>query len=320
MEVTFLTPLAGAFALAVLLPLLVFLERQRRSAAVRRALGLSNARAPRTPVLALALVPLLLAVAAAQPVVGRTESRRERTDAQVFFALDTSRSMLASRGRRGATRLERARAAALSLQAALQQVPVGLASFTERVLPHVFPTTDAGVVRAVLADSMGIERPRPVPTFTFARNATTLGALAAFPRANYFAPSARRRLLVVFTDGETADVPASLARAFKRRPRLETIFLRFWEPDERVWATGVAERGYVPDPASAAALARVASLTGGRVFPEGDLGRAGAAARRHLGSGPTRSRTAGGTQVALMPYVTLAAFVPLAFLLLRRNL
>jgi hypothetical protein len=322
LELTFLTPLAGGLAFAALPMLLVFLERQRRAAVIRRTLGMHEvSRAKKAPTaLALVLVPSLLGVAAAQPVLDRTQTRAERTDAQALFVLDTSRSMLASEGAAGTTRLERARSAAISLQQSLQTVPVGLASFTERMLPYVFPTTDERVVAGTLADAMGIERPRPIPAFSFSRRATTLGALRAVPRANYFAPSARKRLLVVFTDGETNDVPRDLERAFQRRPRIETIFVRFWEADERVYATGVAERGYAPDPTSQAKLVRVASMVDGRVFSERALGDARDAARRFLGSGPTRPRRSGGDRIALMPYVTLAAFVPLAFLLVRRNL
>lgn len=37
------------------------------------------------------------------------------------------------------------------------------------------------------------------------------------------------------------------------------------------------------------------------------------------GSGETRKRTIAGSRLALMPYFALAAFLPLSFLLWRRN-
>jgi hypothetical protein len=51
---------------------------------------------------------------------------------------------------------------------------------------------------------------------------------------------------------------------------------------------------------------------------EHDVGGAAAATRAALGSGPVKTvhETA---RLALMPYVTAAAFLPLAFLLWRRN-
>ena len=322
MELSFLTPFAGCFAVAALLPLLVHRSRERRAAAVRAALGLGRPpRRARPPLAAaLAFVPLLLGLAAAQPVVERSRTRPERTDAEILLALDTSRSMLASQSPRSTTRLERARDAALELQRALPDVPIGLASFGERMLLHALPTTDARVLGGVLGDSLGIERPLPLPQQSFARQGTTLDALAAATTASYFAPSARRRLIVVFTDGETRRVGRSLVRAFDRRRRVDTLIVRFWSPDERVYAAGVAEPGYRPDRASDALLAHASSVIGARVFGEDELDDLRLAAERVLGSGPTRPRSFEHERAALMPYVTLAALLPLAFVLRRRNL
>jgi hypothetical protein len=58
---------------------------------------------------------------------------------------------------------------------------------------------------------------------------------------------------------------------------------------------------------------------GGRVVDESDLGAVQGAAEEFFGSGPTKARPFEGERVALMPYVTLAAFLPLAFVLWRRN-
>ena len=324
MGISFLTPLAGLLAISALVPLAVYLGRERRAREIRAALSLADAsRMGRASVVfSLALVPALLGLAAAQPVVDTTRTRSERTDAQAFFVVDTSRSMLSSAKPRSETRLERARQAAAALQRALPEIPIGLAVLNQGVFPYAFATTDARVIEAVLADSIGIEgaRPRRPSTFVTHTLTTSLGALADVPRANYFPPAAQRRLLVVFTDGETMPAGPRLARAFERRPRIETIFVRFWDADERIYVTGVAEPGYVPNPALSARLAEVSSLVGGRVFSEGELGEVQNAAEDFFGSGPTKARPFEGERLALMPYVTLAAFVPLTFLLWRRNL
>jgi hypothetical protein len=322
--ISFLTPLAGVFAISALVPLTVFAGRERRARRVRAALSLAHPSLVRggSVALAIALVPALLGLAATQPVVDTTRTRAERTDAQAFFVLDTSRSMLASAGRTSPTRLERARQAAAVIQRALPEIPVGLAVLGERVLPYAFPTTDSPVVGAVLADSIGIEgaRPEPLSRFVTPTLTTSLEALRAVPRANFFPPSAEQRLLVVFTDGETTPAGPALARAYERQPRIETFFIRFWDAGERIYSTGVAEPGYTPDPLLAARLGQVSSLVGGRVFDENDLGAVQEAAEEFFGSGPTRARPFEGERVALMPYVTLAALIPLAFLLWRRNL
>ena len=56
-----------------------------------------------------------------------------------------------------------------------------------------------------------------------------------------------------------------------------------------------------------------------KVFTEDDVSGAAAAANEALGAGPI-TKVSETARVALMPWVTLAAFVPLGFLLWRRNL
>ena len=58
---------------------------------------------------------------------------------------------------------------------------------------------------------------------------------------------------------------------------------------------------------------------GGRAFSEDDVSAAGDAVVEIIGEGETSDRTIPGARVALMPWVTLAAFLPLGFLLWRRN-
>lgn len=319
MSLSFLTPLGALFAVAALAPLVVLLARQRRGRRIRRALGLPPpSLASRLPLaVALAAVPGLLALAATQPVVETTQLVRERTDAEVFVAIDTSRSMLAAPGPAGASRLERAREAALALRDAFPSVPIGIASFTDRLLPHLFPTTDRRVFAAVLDESVGIER--PPPTFFFSERASTFDALAAAPANEYFSPAARRRLLVVLTDGEIRELELDLAGAFRRRPRVEPLFVRFWAEGERIYETGVAEEGYRPDPASGALFTQIASQIGGRVHAEGGATGLHADVGELLGTGPTRARTLEGERRPLMPYITLAALLPLGLVLVKRN-
>jgi von Willebrand factor type A domain len=317
-ELSFLTPVAGVFAVTAVVPLAIFVGRERRGERIRRALALGPAqRRARLPVaVSLAALPALLGLAATQPVVVSSQSVAQRTDAQVFVVLDTSRSMLASASADAPTRFDRARAAAVELQRGLPEVPVGLASLTSRVLPHLFPTTDARVFEATLTESMAVNRP---PAALFSELATSIGALSAVPRGSFFAPLAEKRVLVVLTDGETNEVGPELATPFQRRPRIETIFVRFWSADERIYETGAPESGYLPSAIYGPRLARASELVGGRVLSEDELGSVLDAARSHLGSGPTAERSSEGERLALMPYVTLAAFLPLAYVLWRRN-
>lgn len=318
MELTLLTPGAGLFALAALLPLVVYAGRERRARAARGELGLAppRRRRPASLVTALAAVPALLGLAATQPVLETSREHDERTDAEALIVLDTSRSMLAAAGNGEPTRFERASEIAHRLQRSLPEVPVGLASVTDRALPHLFPTTDGRVFSTTLDETLAVDRP---PAARYAPLATSLNGLAAIPRTNFFSPAVERRLLVVLTDGETDDVDPSLARAFERQPCVTVVFVRMGNAAERIYETGVAEPGYRPDPALRGRLDEVAKLVEGRVFPEDDVAGVIEAARQALGSGPTRPRELEGQRLALMPYVTLAALLPLALILWRRN-
>lgn len=320
MGVVFVTPLGALFALTALGPLAVFVWRRRRLQQIRRSLGLEEPMpGSQLPILfALAAVPALLGIAAAQPVIETERTLPERTDAQVFVVLDISRSMLASAGPGAPTRFERAREIARGLRDSVPEVPVGVASFTDWVLPHLFPTADARVFAATLARAIDIERPPPGAFYLTV--ATNLNSLRSVPETGYFPPSAKKRVLVVLTDGETQPLEDDLARAFRRRPRIETIFVHVWGSKERIYETGVEEGGYLPDTRSVASLERAASLVGGQVLAESDSSGLANAVREAVGEGATVARAHESGRLALMPYLTLAALLPLGFLLLRRNL
>jgi hypothetical protein len=321
-RVAFLTPAGGLLALAVLVTLAIYFGREQRAARVRTALGLeSPGRRSRVSLAAsLALVPLLLGLAAAQPVIESARARSERSDAELLVALDSSRSMLASTQPGAPTRIERAAALVNWLSQSMPEIPIGLAAFDGTMLPYVLPTTDGRVLATSLTDSLEIERAGVLSGSLAPRQTTSLEALASIPRGNYFTPSAEKRLLVVLTDGETNEVSARFARALQRQPPIQTVFVRFWDGDERVYTGGVPEPAYEPDPDSAVLLERISSAVGGRVYDENDRGGLLAAAQRALGSGPTQKRRVEGQRLALMPYLALAAMFPLSFVLWRRNL
>jgi hypothetical protein len=315
---TFLSPSAGLVAVAVVLPLAAFFLAERRVDRARRLLRLVPPRQAGwlTIVAALAAVPLLLGVAASQPAVRTQHGARLRTDAQAFFVLDVSRSMLASAGAGGRTRLARARQAALRLHSELTDVPSGVATLTDRLLPDLFPTGDPAAFDSTVRH-VAIEQPPPQ---SIELNATTFAPLAEAASQGYYTPAARRRLLVLLTDGESrAFSTLALARALRSGSGISLILIRVWAQGERVFGPAGQAEPYRPDPQSGIALAGLAAATGGRVFAARDLDAATAFARSALGRGPT---TAHGTETRttpLTPYVAAAALVPLLFVLRRRN-
>lgn len=319
MGVSFLTPVALLFGLLAAVPLGVFVGRRRRAERVRAALGLAETPGRSWLGLAacLAAVPVLVGVAAAQPVVTSARTVPQRSDAEVFVVVDTSRSMLASRGNGEPTRFERAQREALALQEQLREVPIGIASFTDRVLPHLFPTVDRRVYQETTREALGIER--PPPSTSFGTNVTALDALGVVPTLAFFTPTVKKRALVVFTDGESQPV-STLASDFAKTPKVDVTFVRIGDASEKIYESGLPEAGYSPDPAAGQTLATAAAAVGGRVLQEGQVAEAVAAVRAALGAGPTAPRRIEGNRQALMPWVAMLTAIPLGFVLYRRNL
>jgi hypothetical protein len=110
--VQFLTPLDALIGLAAAVPLAALLARERRARRIRRQFEVRDPRRRKLapPLIALILLPGLVGVAAAQPVIVRRQLVAERADAQAFFVFDTSLSMLASASPGRPTRLARAKA------------------------------------------------------------------------------------------------------------------------------------------------------------------------------------------------------------------
>jgi von Willebrand factor type A domain len=224
--------------------------------------------------------------------------------------LDVSRSMAASGSPGSPTRLDRAKEVARLVRARVDDVPTGLATFTDRMLPHVLPTADAAAFEATLQKSIGIERP---PARDRALQATTLGALAHAVQGRYFSRNARRRLLVVVTDGDTAPFDAAaLSRALDAaRIRLELV--RVGDESERVYRPGgTPEPLYRPSPTAAETIDALAETADGVAVESG--AEAGRAAADFLGRGPTTTEGGVIDVVSLAAVFAAAALLPLALL------
>jgi len=252
----------------------------------------------------------LFGVAASQPVLRTTNAISVRTDAEALFVIDVSRSMLASRTPGAKTRITRARDDAIRLRDDLIDIPSGVATITDRVLPDLLPVPDRAAFEQTIRQVVKIDNPPPA---TDSVTATTLGALGALGTQSFFSPTARHRIAIVFTDGESRPFDANqTARALGR---VTPFFIRIGSPGEHVFdADGQLEPAYHPDASGTEALAGLAQAARGKAFREGELGAAVRAVRAALGSGPTQREGLTATTRALAPYVALAALVPLLLL------
>jgi hypothetical protein len=319
--VEFLTPLGWLLACAALLPAGAALVRDRREQRVGEALGLlrPSARTRFAGAIATVIAVLLLAAATARPAVRTSAVAQLRTDAQAYFLVDISRSMLARRGPRGETRFARALEAADTIRSSLTDIRAGVASLTDRPLPHLFPTGNRSVFSAVLHRALGIERPPPGGGPGLRRAVqTNLASIAEFSSAAYFDPQVRHRLVILFSDGESESYsPAGLATQLNAE-HIHLLVVRFWNAAERVYSGGRPER-YRPDPRSLWFLRQVAARTSGKpVFDETDTRGVVRAARSLLGDGPTVP-VGRPKRLELAPYAALAALLPIAFVLRRRD-
>jgi hypothetical protein len=318
MPLSFLTPWGALVGFVVVLPLAAFVLGERRLAHVRAALRLP----PPPPVrrrlvlVALVLVAVLAAAAAAQPTIDRGSITRARPAAEVFVALDTSRSMLASAEPRSATRLARAKRVAIALRDELTGIPVGVASFTDRTLPHLFATTDVQAFRATVERVVGVNRPPPsarLPT------ATTLGALASFATLNFFKPEIRGRYVVLLSDFESTPFSAARVGTVLREGGVEVTFVRLGNETERIFGSA-ADAGYTPEPRAAEYADLISEATGGRVFGEDEI----TDVADHLLTAVENSRRMRTVEergtLELAPWLAFAVVVPLAYLVRRRNL
>jgi hypothetical protein len=319
MGFTFLTPIDALFALAAAIPLAALWLAHARMGRIRRLFSLTPPRRRELAgvVAALALLPALMGVAAAQPVVVRHQSLGERLDVQVFFVLDTSTSMAARTAPDAPTRLERAKREAAEVIPKLGDIPVGLATMTDRVLPVLMPTPNFALARRTLRQSVSIDR--PPPTQLYRGRATTFSALYPFGSSNFYSPGVRHQILVVFTDGEDAPLRSPIGLALARAMTVHPLFVHVWAPTERIYVHGRVDPRYRPDPTSARVLSRFAAASHGGVFGENDLHALVQTIRDEAGSSPVRTSVIGYARVALAPWFVLAGVIPLGFLLYRRN-
>jgi hypothetical protein len=319
-HLTFLTPLGALVAPGVLLPLGALWLNERRARRVRAALRVEAPplRSRAATAVLLALVPVLLGLGLAQPVLESTRTVRTRTDAQAFYVLDTSVSMAASPGPGRPTRLARAIADAQRMHLSLGDVPSGVATMTDRVLPNIFPTASQQEFAAAMADTVGIDEPPPKG---LSDRATTFAALDTFAGTNFFSPSIPHRLLILFTDGETAPYfSGDLRQSLEGPPRTSLVVVRVWRSGERIYRGRKADPDYHADSHGGKAVAALAAALHGRAYDEHHIGAATSAARKLLGRGTVSNLGVGLHVVALAKWLALAAAAPVLLLLWRRNL
>ena len=318
MRLTFLSPEAALVGLAVGVPVVALMLAESRARIARTVLKLPAPLARGWPyVAAIVAFAFFVSIGAAQPVLERERAHAVRNDAEALFAFDTTRSMQASSSAGSDTRFERAQRLGREMRSALPELRVGVASVTDRVLAHLFPTANNQSFVLTLEKAIGIERPASVQRGNGL--GSSLEAFTGLPKQGFFAAGTRYRLLVIFTDAESRPINrAFLADAF-RASRIETIVIRVGSDRERVYEDGAPDPRYVPEEGAAESAEAFAEATDGLTFEEDELGQAIEAARKSAGEGGPQAESKEIEPTPLASYAFAAAFLPLAFLLWRRN-
>jgi hypothetical protein len=334
---SFLTPSGALIALAVIVPVAAFARVAAKAARGRAILHLD--RPAESNYLALptvVAVPLLLALAAAGPAIRTHSARHVRTDAQAMFVFDISRSMLASSDLGTPTRLAQASALAIRLRnSTLAPIPSGVSTVTTLLLPHLFPTADAGTFDSTVRDTVSVEQPPP-PFLAPGSPGTSYSALAPLRDQGYFGPQSTKRLAIFFTDGESGPYdPAALAQALvqpgyidtnvgqpeaKPEPPISLFIIRVGSRADRVYhRNGTTEAAFRPDRQAPEIVSALAAATHGHVYTGSQLTSASRDIRSFLGDGESTRHGLQTRTLLLAPYIVLAALVPLASVIWKRN-
>jgi len=299
--------------LAFAAPLVALALREQAQARVRSTLELRRPGPARMLVRALGLLALgvLVAATAAQPAFRVTDSTPVRSDAELYLTFDVSRSMLATGSPGGVTRLERARVLAGDAHAALADIPTGVATLTNRMMPLLFPTGDTRAVTAVIDHAVRLMQPRPERLS--AARASSLATLGLAADRSYFNPGSRKRVLVVLTDLDTDSFSLDGTLRLLRQHGIEPFIVRVAAPGERIFDS--SGRPYAYDSVSTVTVATLRRANW-HAFEENEAPRLVAEIRSYLGNGPIRPSGRLESRRNLAPALALAGLVVAAALML----
>jgi hypothetical protein len=166
-------------------------------------------------------------------------------------------------------------------------------------------------VAAVIDHSLRIMQPRP-ERLTAAR-ASSLAALSLAADRSYFNPSARKRVLVVFSDLDTDFFSLDGTLRLLRKHRIEPFVVRVAVPGERIFDPAGRPYAYVATSTVTIDALRRAHW---HAFEENQPGRLVAEIRSYLGEGPVAKSGLAESQRNLAPFLALAVLAATAALTL----
>lgn len=329
---TFLFPFGALFVIACG-AVLLFAMRLRHKAvegvlqSFRLHVSYSNLR---WEAAATVILIVFLAVAASRPALTLEESMTVRTDAAVIFVFDVSGSMLAQESPQAHTRLERAKIITADIAQRFPEISFGIAVFTSNAYSHLPPLHDKPLFERALEDVVDIGS---VPTKPSQETVTTdLAAIRQLAVSDFFPDVAEKKIVVLFTDGETSASFYELRQAVESITRngIALIIVGVGKENERVFVRNermqivygrdgkAIAASHLPKPNFAMLRDVIAPLAGGEFVAERDRDELRAAIREELGSGDTAVIGSRTILIDVSRFFLAAALVPFMFLLIKR--
>ena len=246
-------------------------------------------------VLAPMLILALLGFAFAEPYLVHRQEVFERNDAEVCYLFDNAGSMAASVESGSPTRMDRALAIARSLTAsgAMEGVPTCIGTFTAKTSIHLPSTAHTPTVLGVLEDVIVVGDPPPTSGCRQGEVCTSFNAIEEAARMLFSNnDDSIRRVLVVFTDGETKSFPEQSTAAALENRGIDVVFVDLWSLDERIFNTpgcvetvdGCADLNYSSDLLGREIFLGFVQLSESELIPEVEQDRLSDVMEELLGS------------------------------------
>ena len=162
-----------------------------------------------------------------------TTSAASATDAAAMVLVDVSRSMQAAAAPGAPTRLERARDLAVRVRDGLADVPVGLASMTDRTVPLLLPSADAAAFEQTARRALASESPPPREVNTVATTLDAIGDAAGVEPVPPDRPAPR--LVVLSPTASRARSPRARSPARSAQRSIDLVTVHVGDADERVF-------------------------------------------------------------------------------------
>ena len=335
--------------MAAVVPAAAYAHTRLRANRLRSILRLEPpARRHESTLAAIVSAVLLVGLAATGPVWRSEVGASVRTDAEAVFIFDTSRSMAAASKPGAPTRMAQAQAAAIEFRnTVLSEVRSGVASLTTQLLPHLFPSPDLGTFGSIVRNAIGIERPPP-PALELGLTGTSFRPLMQLRNTGFFDPSIPDRFAILITDGESAQLdPVALGQSLAdsslppqvapgtggqgggqaggfpsgrgSEAPVRLFILRLGGAGDRIYdQRGEIETAYRPDPRAAEIVDDLAKAAHGHAYTSVSAAETGL--RSAVASGARATQGSRLRTTNLAPYAALLALLPLALVVLRRNL